>query len=130
MKISREAKKTSRSLLRLSMKDGLVDEQRAAAVVKSLVADQPRHSMQILKNYQRLLRLEINKQQALVESAAQLSDAEQKQVTEVLRTRHGKHLNPEFGVRPELLGGLRIQVGSNVWDGSVANRLNRLSQKL
>ncbi len=36
----------------------------------------------------------------------------------------------EFLVDPALLGGMRIRVGSDVWDGSVLNRLHRLQQEL
>jgi F-type H+-transporting ATPase subunit delta len=31
---------------------------------------------------------------------------------------------------PDLLGGMRIRVGSDVWDSSVRNRLQRLQQQL
>jgi F-type H+-transporting ATPase subunit delta len=33
-------------------------------------------------------------------------------------------------VNPQLLGGMRIQVGSDVWDGTVRGRLERLQQQL
>jgi F0F1-type ATP synthase delta subunit len=33
-------------------------------------------------------------------------------------------------VNKELLGGMRIRVGSDVWDSSVRNRLQRLQQQL
>ncbi len=130
MKLTREAKRTSRALLRLSLRDGIVDEQRAAGIVKLLVKEQPRHVVQILKEFQRLLRLELNKQLTLVESAAELSAPEKKKVIEVLQSRHGDQIDPQFEVSPDLIGGLRVQVGSNVWDGTIKGRLDRLSQKL
>jgi F-type H+-transporting ATPase subunit delta len=39
-------------------------------------------------------------------------------------------LTTEFAVNPALLGGMRIRVGSDVWDSSVRNRLERLQQQL
>ena len=47
-----------------------------------------------------------------------------------LRAKYGKDLSTEFKVSPELLGGLRIKVGSDVFDGSVRERLNRLEDEL
>ncbi|MEO5719290.1 MAG: F0F1 ATP synthase subunit delta, partial [Chthoniobacterales bacterium] len=35
-----------------------------------------------------------------------------------------------FVVNPALLGGVRVRVGSDVWDSSVRNRLERLRQNL
>ncbi len=47
-----------------------------------------------------------------------------------LQKRYGQDLTTEFSVNPALLGGMRIRVGSDVWDSSVRNRLERLQQKL
>jgi F-type H+-transporting ATPase subunit delta len=47
-----------------------------------------------------------------------------------LNKKYGKDLSTEFVVKPELLGGMRVRVGSDVWDGSVRNRLERLRQQL
>jgi F-type H+-transporting ATPase subunit delta len=53
-----------------------------------------------------------------------------KQLTASLRAKYGKDLSTEFKVSPELLGGLRIKVGSDVIDGSVRERLHRLEAEL
>jgi F-type H+-transporting ATPase subunit delta len=47
-----------------------------------------------------------------------------------LKKKYGGDLTAEFVVNPQLLGGMRIRVGSDVWDGSVRNRLERLQQQL
>jgi F-type H+-transporting ATPase subunit delta len=47
-----------------------------------------------------------------------------------LKTKYGNDLVTDFRVVPQLLGGMRIRVGSDVWDGSVRNRLERLQQEL
>jgi F-type H+-transporting ATPase subunit delta len=46
-----------------------------------------------------------------------------------LKKKYGDQVEAEFALDPELLGGMRIQVGSDVWDGSVKNRLERLADK-
>ena len=47
-----------------------------------------------------------------------------------LKRKYGGDLTTEFVVNPQLLGGLRIRVGNDVWDGTVRNRLERLQQEL
>ena len=47
-----------------------------------------------------------------------------------LRRKYGTDLATRFVVNKELLGGMRIRVGSDVWDSSVRNRLHRLQQQL
>jgi F-type H+-transporting ATPase subunit delta len=45
-----------------------------------------------------------------------------------LKARYGDDVTSEFKVVPELLGGMRVRVGSDIWDGSVKTRLDQLSQ--
>jgi len=45
-----------------------------------------------------------------------------------LKARYGDDVTSEFKVVPDLLGGMRVRVGSDIWDGSVKTRLDQLSQ--
>lgn len=130
MRLSKDARKTALGLFRASLRDGVVDRQRVESVVRALTTERPRHCIQILREYQRRLRVELEKRRVVVETARKLGDKQRSQVTEELRSRHGADIEPEFEVDPELLGGLRVRVGSNVWDGTVRARLDRLARKL
>ena len=44
--------------------------------------------------------------------------------------KYGRTLELEFHLNPELLGGIRVRVGSDVWDGSVKARLEALKNAL
>ena len=74
--------------------------------------------------------LEIDKRRARVESASELSPEASRQLLDNLKRKYGQDLIAEFTVKPELLGGMRIRVGSDVWDATVRNRLERLQQQL
>jgi len=128
MKISKEARQVSRELFRQSFVDGRLDEGRVRAMVDAVVVKKPRAQLAILKNFLRLVKLELERHHALVESAQALSPDDASAITRDLRIRHGRDLSTDFKVNPELLGGLRIQIGSDVWDGSVRNRLRRLEE--
>lgn len=130
MKISKEARKLSRSLFRHSFTDGRLDNAKVAAVVKEIVARKPRHYLDALKDLQRLVRLELERRHAIIESATPLDAAAAAKITGDLKARYGADVTTEFKVTPELIGGLRIQLGSDVWDGSIQGRLSRLDQDL
>ncbi|PYK91625.1 MAG: hypothetical protein DME35_01540, partial [Verrucomicrobia bacterium] len=73
MKINKEIRQLSRGLLHASFTDGQLDRGKIASLVQSLIAKRPRHFMDVLQYYKRLLRLEIEKRHARIESATQLS---------------------------------------------------------
>lgn len=130
MKINKETRQLSKELMRSSFTDGQLDRGRVAALVKSLIEKKPRNFLKILDAYRRLLRLEVEKRTATIESASELSAEASAEMVKNLKQKYGTDLTTNFVVTPELLGGMRIRVGSDVWDSSVRNRLHRLQQQL
>jgi F-type H+-transporting ATPase subunit delta len=130
MKVNKEIRRLSREMLRASFTDGQLDSGRIASLVDSLIARKPRNYVDVLKNYRRLLRLEVEKRRARIETASEVDREATSKVIENLKKRYGYDLTTEFVVNPQLLGGMRIRVGSDVWDGTVRNRLERLQQQL
>jgi len=130
MKINKEIRQLSREMLRASFTDGRLDPSKISSVVDSVTARKPRNYVDVLKNYRRLLRLEVEKRRARIETASEMDSATQSEVVDNLKKRYGSDLTPEFVVNPELLGGMRVRVGNDVWDGSVRNRLEQLQQQL
>jgi F-type H+-transporting ATPase subunit delta len=130
MKINKEIRRLSREMVRASFTDGQLDRGKIASLVQSLIAKRPRNYIGILQNYKRLLRLEIEKRHARIESASELSAETNSRILQNLKKKYGPDLTTEFAVNRELLGGMRIRVGSDVWDGSVRHRLESLQQQL
>lgn len=130
MKINKEVRQLSRQLLRSSFTDGQLDPGRVQALVRSLIEKKPRNYLAILDTYKRLLRLEVEKRTATIETATELAPEAGRQIVDNLKRRYGMDLTTNFVINPELLGGMRIRVGSDVWDSSVRNRLQRLAQSL
>ncbi len=130
MKISKEIRQLSRNLVRSSYVDGALDREKIGAIGRAIVEKKPRNYVQILKNYHRLLRLELDKNLVTIESATELDPAAGQQIVSGLEKTYGTGLTTNFVVNPALLGGVRVRVGSDVWDSSVRNRLERLRQKL
>ena len=130
MKINKEIRHLSREMLRASFTDGQLDPGRVRSLVNSLIAKKPRNYIDVLKNYRRLLRLELEKRHAKIETANEVDPAITSELVANLQKKYGGDLTTEFVVNPQLLGGMRIRVGSDVWDGTVRNRLERLQHEL
>jgi F-type H+-transporting ATPase subunit delta len=130
MKITKEIRRLSRDMLRASFTDGQLDRGKVASVVQSLISKRPRHFMAVLNYFRRLLRFEIEKRHARIESAIELSPQAAFDIGARLKRKFGDDLTTEFVVDPTLLGGVRVRVGSDVWDGTLRDRLERLKQQL
>jgi F-type H+-transporting ATPase subunit delta len=130
VKINKEIRQLSRNLVRDSYVDGALDRERISRIVRAVIERKPRNYIQLLENYQRLLRLELDKRRAMIESAAELDPEAGRQIVAGLEQNYGPGLTTEYSINRALLGGVRIRVGSDVWDSSVRNRLERLQQKL
>src|SRR5438132_8896517 len=130
MQGKKEVRQIARDMLRASFTDGQLDRGRIGSVVDSVLAKRPRNYLKILEYYKRLLRLEAEKRHARIETMTALEPEIASQISLNLARRYGPDLTTEFVVNPALLGGMRIRVGSDVWDGSVRNRLERLQQQL
>ena len=130
MKTRKEARRISREMFRHSFTASKLDEEKITEMVQSVIAKKPRHYVDVLKDYQHLLQLEVEKRHVVIESATPLNRSVGDQIVANLRARYGEDLTTEFRTNPELLGGLRVKIGNDVWDGSVKSRLNQLQQQL
>jgi F-type H+-transporting ATPase subunit delta len=128
MKISKQARRDAKTLFRAAQVDGLLDENRARQIVDEVLATKPRGYVAILSHFQRLLKLDEDRRTAKIETAAPLTPEVESGVKTSLEKRYGKGLHFSFAQNPALLGGMRVQVGSDVYDGSVRARLNELEE--
>src|SRR5712671_1220259 len=108
MKINKEVRQLSREMLRASFTDGQLDSGRIASLVDSLIARKPRNYIDVLKNYRRLLRLEVEKRRARIETASEVDPAIRSELAANLKSKYGDDLTTNFHVDPQLLGGMRI----------------------
>ena len=130
MKLNKEIRQLSRKMIQASFTDDQLDPGRIASLVDSVIKEKPRNYVSVLKNYKRLLRLEVEKRRATIETASEVDPAIRSEIVANLKRKYGDDLATEFQVHSQLLGGMRIRVGSDVWDGSVRNRLERLQHEL
>ena len=130
MKISKQARRDAKQLFNVCKVSGVLDENRVRQSVAVVIAKKPRGYVGILSQFQRLVKLDIERRSARVESAVAASEALQASVKANLAQRYGQGLNVMFAVNKDLIGGLRVKVGSDVFDGSVRGRLDALAESI
>lgn len=127
MKVNKQARRGGKDLFRCCFQNGQLDESRVRATVSAVLEKKPRGYLAILHHFTRLVKFEVQRRSAVVESAVSLTPALQAQISERLSLSYGAGLSIRFSENPALIGGLRVKVGSDVFDGSVRARLNGLS---
>jgi F-type H+-transporting ATPase subunit delta len=60
---------------------------------------------------------------AYVTTAVPLTDEEEERLAARLSEMYGRQVSPKIDVDPRIIGGVRVKVGSDLYDGSVARRL-------
>ena len=129
MKTTRQARQEAKQLFRLCLVNGRLDEGRTRLVVNRVIESGRRGSLAVLSHFQRLVRLEHARYTALIESAAPLPDELRVSVRSGLERVYGPGIATSFVQNPALIAGMRIKVGSDVYDGSVRARLAALEKR-
>src|SRR5207247_11187904 len=107
MKINKEVRQLSREMLRASFTDGQLDSGRIASLVDLLIARKPRNYTDVLKNYRRLLRLEVEKRHARIETVSEVDRETSSTIVANLKKKYGSNLTAELVIDTKLLGRMR-----------------------
>lgn len=130
MRITKQARREAKDLFHGCQLAGRLDEARVRQVVQHVIERKPRGYYAILKYLQRLVKLDLDRRTARVENAIESSPAFQATVLASLERRYGAGLSVTFATNPDLIAGLRVKVGSDVYDGSIHGRLAALQSSL
>jgi len=109
---------------------GVLDDARVHAVVDGVIRAGRRGGVDILSGFRRLVRLDRQRHTALVVSAAPLPDDLRADVAAGVERLYGRDIETSFSDDPALIGGMRLTVGSDVYDGSVRARLAAIAARL
>ena len=130
MKTSKQSMRDGKALFLACKVDGVLDEARVRDTVRRVLEVRPRGYLGALGYFRRLVKLDQDRRAAVVESAVPATPVLETLVRELLTRRYGQGLSIRFETRPSLIGGLRVRVGSDIYDGSVSGRLERLASSL
>ncbi|HZR04027.1 MAG TPA: F0F1 ATP synthase subunit delta [Burkholderiales bacterium] len=80
--------------------------------------------------YEQLKAEQENEVEAAIESAFPMQDDQVRTLVQRLEARTRRRVKPHVHVTPELIGGVRVTIGDDVWDGSVRGQLESLKAAL
>ena len=130
MKTIKQVTREARHLYRLCLVEGSLDEVRVRRVVRRVLESKRRGALVLLWQFRRLVKLDRSRHRATVEFAGPLPAYLQASVRSGLKKLYGPEVVISFEQNPTLIGGMRIKVGSDVYDGSVKARLAALEDRL
>ena len=117
-----------KTLYRWCLVEGKLDDGRAREVVTQVLQSKRRGYSAVLGELKRLIRLERARYTARIESAVPLQADLQAWLRKKLAIAYGDGLSTDFVQNPDLIGGMRVRVANDVYDGSVRSRLAALAR--
>ena len=127
MKGTKQSRRLAKQLFKSCQVDDRLNADRVRKAVSLLIEQKPRGYFGILQNLQRLVKLDEASRSARVESAVALGQAQQQDGRNSRKRLKGGDVTVEFATNPGLIGGMRVKIGDDVYDGSVRTRLTALS---
>lgn len=128
MMSKQKAAREARRMFHLCLVDGMLDEGRVRLVVQEILKFRHRGYLLLLGYFQRLVKIDYLRHLAKIESATPVSSDLETNIRDGLVRRYGLGIVAVFSIKPALIGGMRIQVGSDVYDGSVQHGLEKLKR--
>lgn len=125
---AKQTRRQAKQLFRLCIVNGRVDEDRVRKVVQSVLQFRRRGYLALLGYFQRLLKLDQAQHTAEIQSAVPLPADLEIKLQAGLEDVYGPEIRTLFVHNPALIGGIRIHVGSDVYDGSVRSGLAALEK--
>jgi len=128
MKTNKQAGREARELFRSCVVNGLLDARRVGQVVQRVTESKRRGYLAVLSRFRRLVKLDLERHTAEIQSAVPLPEDLRARVKSGLERIYGPGIDIHFSHRPSLIGGMRVKVGSDVYDGSVQAELAALER--
>ena len=127
MAADKQTKLLAKQLLKLSLVNGAVSPEQVAGVLGWVEQYATRRPVALLKAYQHRIAIELAKSRAEVEHAGPVSEATLKMIEGAMNQRYKRIITASAKPNARLLAGLRVRVGSDLYESSVAGQLATLS---
>jgi F-type H+-transporting ATPase subunit delta len=126
MAASKATKQLARQLYKLSFVNGRLTEERVAGVLAYVEKNRPAQTVAVLKEYHRLIAAEVARNQAIVEHSGSVSPQTLQTIAASLTKKYQRPITATAQPNADLLAGLRVRVGDDVYEYSVAGQLQQL----
>lgn len=123
--------KLAKKLVELSREgSGVVTEAKVGEVLAGLKQAEVRHRLLVLRTYLKYLRREVAAQTAVISTPGALDASSLEAIASKFTALYGRPIHAEVKADSSLIAGVRVRVGDDVYDASVAGRLQRLAESV
>ena len=130
MKRDQKITKLAKKLLELSKDNGVVTESKVAEVLAGFQQVQHRRHLTVLKTFLNYLRREVALQTAVVSTPTGLSYDTLKAIEVQFSKLYNRPVNAVTQPDTSLIAGVRVRVGDDVYDASIAGCLQRIAESV
>ena len=123
----RKAQQFARQLFKMSLVDGAVSAERVTGVLAYIEKHRPANPMIVLKAYHRLVAADVARGQAIVEHAGAINDTTLAAIAAAMGKKYNRKVTAVAKKNNSLLAGLRVRVGDDTYESSVAGQLDALA---
>ena len=124
---ARKAQQFARQLFKLSLVEGVVSAEKVSGVLEYIEKHRPPNPVMVLKAYARFVAAELAKGEAIVEHAGAIHDATLAAIAATMTRKYARPVTATAKPNAALLAGLRVHVGDDIYESSVAGQLAALA---
>lgn len=132
--MKKQLQKIVNKLTDASFSDGKMNESQVAKSIKILKSLPQSESIKALSEYLRQLKRKEREHTMYIEAATQLSSVQLREAKKIAEKkvlpagRQVKITKVLVSINPEILGGFKMRVGDEIWDGSVLGNINQVKE--
>jgi F-type H+-transporting ATPase subunit delta len=127
---SKAAGQLARKFFKLSVVEGAVSPERVTGVLEYIEIHRPANPIMVLRAYHRLVAIELARSAAVVEHAGPITDAILQAIAAALTAKYKRPVKAGAKPNAELLAGLRVHLGDDVYEASAAGQLAALAESV
>ncbi|KXU34129.1 ATP synthase F0F1 subunit delta [Cephaloticoccus primus] len=124
---TKASQQLARQLFALSLVNGLVAPAQVEGVLAYLEKHPPAQPLQVLQAYRRLVARELAKGEIVVEHAGPIGEGILRGLEGAFTQKYKRQVTARGVHNASLIAGLRLRIGDDVYEASIANQLAQLS---
>lgn len=124
---NKSAQLLARQLFKMSLVDDVVSAEHVEGVLAYVEKHPPANALQVLQAYKILITRELAKSHAIVEHAGPVADGVLRSIEGALTQKYKRQVTASAVHNAKLIAGLRMRIGDDVYESSIAGQLEQLS---
>ncbi|MBI2314627.1 F0F1 ATP synthase subunit delta [Candidatus Daviesbacteria bacterium] len=129
MKIKKQLQKTVSRLVDLSFKDNKISESQVVRSIKALKSLPRAEAIISLSEYLRSLKRKEREHTLYIETTMPLAQSQIKKVKGIVEKKV-KITKVLVNINADILGGFKLRVGDEIWDESVAGKIQQIKEAI